>query len=457
MRAATLQGYNRLVMERQPTKTTVMQTLPGGDEGVKGSRLLLLMAAGILTHNSHAQDLRPGKDFNAAVRLIDQGRQDEARAILRSLVARDPQASEAWNNLAVLEAAGGDLEAARQALRMALETRQFSQVALKNLDRVVGRMAREAWDSALASGSKANSLPKLELVRRLNVAPDTLAMRREADSLRSSVHTLLRSRDSLADSRRDQGRLLDSVRTELERRQSSLQELVDRQRREKSQVEEMRIAFRSAILRSDSLRGQRVRDSLSARQLARQLELRTRQVDSLREVLAKREVESDSLRRTLARVVRERIEAGAALRRKDAEVARMRADADGPREASAAVSDAAPSSSRPEIPLDAVREWARAWSSKDVEGYLSYYAESFSPSEGRQAWEAKRRQRISIPDSIRLEILDPRTRRLPSGHSEVTFRQVYTAGSTRLTTRKRIELRREVPGWKIVQEESGVR
>ena len=456
MRAATLQGYNRLAMERQPTKTTVLQTLPGGDEGVKGSRLLLLMAAGILAHNSHAQDLRPGKDFNAAVRLIDQGRQDEARAILRSLVARDPQASEAWNNLAVLEAAGGDLEAARQALRMALETRQFSQVALKNLDRVVGRMAREAWDSALASGSKTNTLPKLELVRRLNVAPDTSAMRREADSLRSSVHALLRSRDSLAESRRDQGRLLDSVRTELERRQSSLQELVDRERREKHQVEEMRIAFRSAILRSDSLRGQRVRDSLSARQLAGQLELRTRQVDSLREVLAKREVERDSLRRTLARVTRERIEAGAELRRKDAEAARLRADADGPREASAAVSDVA-SPSRREVPLDAVREWARAWSSKDVDGYLSYYAESFSPSEGRQEWEAKRRQRISIPDSIRLEIIDPKTRRLPSGHSEVTFRQVYTAGSTRLTTRKRIELRREVPGWKIVREESGVR
>lgn len=424
---------------------------------MKGSRLLLLMALGILAQASRAEVPGQARDFHAAVRLIDLGRQDEARAILRTLVTKDPQASEAWNNLAVLEAAGGDLEAARQALRMALETRQFSQVALRNLDRVVGRMAREAWDSALASGGKANSLPKLELVRKLNVPPDTLAMRREADSLRSSMRALKQSRDSLADSRRDQGRLLDSVRTELERRQTSLRELVERERRERSQVEEMRLAFRSAILRSDSLRDQRVRDSLSERQLARQLEVRTRQVDSLREVLAKREVESDSLRKTLARVTLQRIEAGAQLRRRDAEVARLKADADGPREASAGASDLASSSSRLEVPLDAVRQWARAWSSKDVEGYLSFYAESFSPSEGRQEWETKRRQRIAIPDSIQLEILDPRTVRLPSGHSEVTFRQVYTAGATRLTTRKRLELRREVPGWKIVREESGVR
>ena len=432
------------------------QAPSGDDESVTGTRLLLLLAAGVLVQGARGQESRPPRDFHAAVRLIDQGRPEEARQILRNLVARDSQASEAWNNLAVLEAARGDLEAARQALRMALETRQFSQVALRNLDRVVGRMAREAWDSALASGKGPNSLPTLDLVRTVNVSPDTVRMRREADSLRTSLKRLALSRDSLADSRQDQVRQLDSVRSELARRQAILEERLRKEREEKAQLEELRTAYRAALLRSDTLRLQRARDSISARNLARQLETRTRQVDSLRDVLAKREEESDSLRRTLARVTQERVEAKAELRRKDAEAARLRADVDGFREASA-TTDAIPTPSRPELPLDVVKRWARDWSSKDVESYLSHYAESFAPPEGREAWEAKRRERLSIPDSISLDILQASARRLPSGHAEVTFRQVYSAGSTRLSTRKRLELRREAPGWKIVREESGIR
>lgn len=421
-----------------------------------GTRWLILLATGILVHGVRGQETRPGRDFHTAVRLIDQGRPDEARELLRSLVAKDPQASEAWNNLAVLEATKGDLEAARQALRMALETRQFSQVALRNLDRVVGRMAREAWDSALASGKGPNSLPTLELVRTVNVAPDTVRMRREADSLRARLRFLASSRDSLADSRKSQVRQLDSVRAEWTRRQALLEEQLSKAREEKIQLEEVRIAYRAALLRSDTLRLQRVRDSVSARSLARELEARTRQVDSLRDVLAKRELERDSLRRTLARVTQERVEARAEVRRKDAEAARLRADADGFREASA-TTDAYPGPKRPELPLDIVNQWARAWSSKDVGSYLSHYAEGFSPPEGREAWEAKRRERLSISDSISLDILQARSRRLPSGNAEITFRQVYSAGTTRLSTRKRLELVREPSGWKILREESGLR
>lgn len=421
-----------------------------------GSRWLILLAAGILVQGVRGQETRPGRDFHAAVRLIDQGRPDEARELLRRLVEKDPQASEAWNNLAVLEATNGDLEAARQALRMALETRQFSQVALRNLDRVVGRMAREAWDSALASGKGPNSLPTLELVRTVNIAPDTVKMRREADSLRSSLRLLASSRDSLADSRRNQVRQLDSVRAEWTRRQAILEEQLRKAREETVQLEEVRSAYRAALLRSDTLRLQRARDSVASRNLARQLETRTRQVDSLRDVLAKRELERDSLRRTLARVTQERVEAKAELRRKDAEAARLRADADGFREASA-TTDAYPLPSRPVLPLEVVAQWALAWSSKDVGSYLSFYADGFAPPEGRSAWEAKRRERLAIPDSIRLDILQASSRRLPSGHAEVTFRQVYSAGSTKLSTRKRLELVREPAGWKILREESGLR
>lgn len=173
-------------------------------------------------------------------------------------------------------------------------------------------------------------------------------------------------------------------------------------------------------------------------------------------MIARREAEGDSLRRTLARVERERLDARKDAASKEREVARVRGEADGARVAYA-TGDVPAIGEATRDPLATVLAWADAWSRRDVDGYLAFYSEEFAPKDGRSAWEALRRQRVGIADSIRVGVNDPKVQKLSDGRVAVSFRQTYESGETRLTTRKRIVLRREVPGWKILLEEGGAR
>lgn len=419
---------------------------------MKGSGLLLLLAAGILAQPNSLRETDVREEFQSALNLVDKGRPRDAAAAFRSIVERRPDVSEAWNNLATLEAAMGDLDAARISLRKALDCQQASQVALRNLDKVVGRMARAAWDSALSSTSSVKSGPKLDLVRELPQPVDTLAMRKEGDSLRVSIRRFARERDSLLGLRNSQNTFLDSIRRELGRRETMLKNLLERRREDSARAEGLRSDYLRLVHRSDSLDGVIRQRGQEAERLKGQLALRTKEADSLRRVIARREAEGDSLRRTLARVEQERLQARKDFVRERADAARARSEAEGARMASIGGADANVGEATRD-PLATIEAWADVWSKRDAEGYLAFYSEDFAPKGGRVAWEEFRRKRILIDDSIRVRILDPVVERLSSGNVAVRFRQTFESGPTRLTTRKRIVLRRELPGWKILLEE----
>lgn len=430
---------------------------PQGDDGsVKGSGLLLLLAAGILAQPTSVRESGVREEFQNALNFVDKGRPREAVVAFRSIVERHPDVSEAWNNLATLEAAMGDLDAARLSLRKALDCQQATQVALRNLDKVVGRMARAAWDSALSSASSIKDGPKLDLVRELPQPVDTTAMRREGDSLRLSIKRFARERDSLQGLRKNQDSYLDSIRQELGRREASLENLLVRRRQDFARAERLRRDYQKLSKRSDSLDGILKLRGQEEERLKGQLTMRTREADSLRKALVRREAEGDSLRRTLARVEQERIEARKDLLRRTSEVARLKSETEGARVASIGAADA-PVGEAGKDPLATILTWADAWSRRDVEGYLAFYSEDFAPKDGRAAWEELRRKRVGINDSIHVGVNEAVVKRLPSGDVAVSFRQTYESGQTRLTTRKRIVLRHEVPGWKILQEEGGAR
>src|SRR5213075_1210008 len=52
--------------------------------------------------------------------------------------------------------------------------------------------------------------------------------------------------------------------------------------------------------------------------------------------------------------------------------------------------------------LNAVNAWAQAWSKKDVDAYLAFYAKDFKTPGGepRPQWEDARRERVTAPKSI---------------------------------------------------------
>ena len=62
-----------------------------------------------------------------------------------------------------------------------------------------------------------------------------------------------------------------------------------------------------------------------------------------------------------------------------------------------AEADAAPKPAANNEVLDTVNAWAKAWSAKNVDAYLAFYARDFKTpgGEARPEWEKARRQRIS--------------------------------------------------------------
>lgn len=102
---------------------------------------------------------------------------------------------------------------------------------------------------------------------------------------------------------------------------------------------------------------------------------------------------------------------------------------------------------------NALTAWSKAWSSKDVDGYLAAYAADFRPEGGisRAVWEAQRRDRVTRPSSIRVGVVNPKMSSLGDGRVRVTFRQEYESDSFSDSVTKVLELRDD-NGWKILRE-----
>jgi len=108
--------------------------------------------------------------------------------------------------------------------------------------------------------------------------------------------------------------------------------------------------------------------------------------------------------------------------------------------------------------LATVNAWAKAWSAKDVDGYLAFYGKDFkTPSgEARADWEKARRQRISAPKSIAVTVDAPKVSVPADGQASITFRQGYRSDVIKSTsTTKTLILARSDGRWLIQQERVG--
>ena len=117
---------------------------------------------------------------------------------------------------------------------------------------------------------------------------------------------------------------------------------------------------------------------------------------------------------------------------------------------------AAPAADESAEVLKAVNGWAAAWSQKDADGYLSYYAKDFKTPGGepREAWEKARRDRISAPKSISVSLASPKVTMNGSDRATVTFRQTYKSDRLNSNSNKTLVMVKSDGGWKIVEEKS---
>lgn len=119
----------------------------------------------LLATKSDRPDLRMLK----GVLLVDAGRTDEALVVFQQLTEDFPEVPEPYNNLAVLYAARGDFERARQALEGALRANPGFAIAHQNLGDIYAQLAQLSYQRALkAEPANVEIPPRLALLRKLN-------------------------------------------------------------------------------------------------------------------------------------------------------------------------------------------------------------------------------------------------------------------------------------------------
>ncbi len=102
----------------------------------------------------------------------------------------------------------------------------------------------------------------------------------------------------------------------------------------------------------------------------------------------------------------------------------------------------------------AVREWASAWSRKDMSDYFAAYSKDFSGGKSRKAWEQERRDRILGKRSITVKISNLKVS-VDGNKATARFRQDYKADSLDISGSKRLDLIRSNGTWVIVKESAG--
>jgi len=106
--------------------------------------------------------------------------------------------------------------------------------------------------------------------------------------------------------------------------------------------------------------------------------------------------------------------------------------------------------------LASVNGWSAAWSDQDLDSYLAAYADDFKPADGltRSQWRARRRERVSSPQFIQVQVIEPEVELLEPGRAEVSFEQVYESDTYGDRVRKILTLEKRGEHWLIVREQS---
>jgi tetratricopeptide (TPR) repeat protein len=107
-----------------------------------------------------------------------------------------------------------------------------------------------------------------------------------------------------------------------------------------------------------------------------------------------------------------------------------------------------------EAVLATVQAWAKAWSNRSADGYLSFYAPDFRVpgGESRSAWEATRRERVTKPKKIEVTVGSPKVSFDASGRAIVRFKQRYQSDTLDTTGTKTLTLGKIGGRWQILQE-----
>lgn len=102
-----------------------------------------------------------------------------------------------------------------------------------------------------------------------------------------------------------------------------------------------------------------------------------------------------------------------------------------------------------------ISDWATAWAAKDVNAYLRFYTDTYTPNPGRithKQWVWGRQQRLSKPAFIKIDISDISLAEAGDGRVRSVFRQKYQSDTYQDEVYKTLTLIQENGHWKILTE-----
>lgn len=99
--------------------------------------------------------------------------------------------------------------------------------------------------------------------------------------------------------------------------------------------------------------------------------------------------------------------------------------------------------------------WAAAWMAQNADQYLSLYSDAFelAPGESRVLWEMNRRERVSAPSYIQIDLAYDAFTRVTETTVDVKLRQSYRSDRYREISNKTLRLAKEASGWRIIGEQ----
>ena len=102
-------------------------------------------------------------------------------------------------------------------------------------------------------------------------------------------------------------------------------------------------------------------------------------------------------------------------------------------------------------------DWANAWSAKDIDLYLSKYAQDFKTPNGGafSLWQTSRRQKISSQGKILVEIEDLKLSMKTENSARIQFKQKYTSDKLTEMSNKSLVVKKIDGRWLIQEEISG--
>ena len=104
----------------------------------------------------------------------------------------------------------------------------------------------------------------------------------------------------------------------------------------------------------------------------------------------------------------------------------------------------------------ALEAWRAAWSRRDVEAYVGFYAPAFVPSSGgdREAWRENRKSVMKRALDISVEVTELAVALPDTTHATTTFKQTYRSASYRDVVTKTLQWVRVGDRWMINRENS---